>query len=85
VHGSGEVTNDDDAYPTPLAPRRFRKSTYSAPGCSCVEVAKDVDVVAVRDSKAMSSSPVLSFSPESWKLFISAVRDGSLAQPTSDA
>lgn len=47
----------------------WRKSSYSGGGNGgCVEVAFQVEVVAVRDSKD-SAGPVLRFSPTQWRAF----------------
>ncbi len=52
----------------------WRKSTYSGNGGACVEVASGApSVVAVRDSKD-PDGPKLTFTPEGWKAFTSAVK-----------
>ena len=52
----------------------FRKSTFSDAG-GCVEVAKDVDGVRVRDTKNRQGA-VLSFTHNEWKAFLAGVRHG---------
>jgi Domain of unknown function (DUF397) len=48
----------------------WRKSSFSGADNSnnCVEVAFDVEAVAVRDSKH-ATGPVLQFSPGQWRVF----------------
>ena len=56
----------------------WRKSTFSANGSTCVEVARNVPgVVAVRDSKN-PEGPKLAFSPEEWQAFAAGIRAGEL-------
>jgi hypothetical protein len=47
---------------------RWRKSSYSANGGECIEVADHLDTVAVRDSK-LDQSPVVAFTPDAWRRF----------------
>lgn len=55
---------------------RWRKSTHSANGSTCVEVARNLPgIVAVRDSKN-PAGPALVFSPAEWQAFTAGVRDG---------
>jgi hypothetical protein len=55
---------------------RWRKSTRSGGAGDCVEVADNLPgVVGVRDSKD-PGGPALAFTPEEWRAFISAARDG---------
>jgi hypothetical protein len=52
----------------------WRKSSYSANGSSCVEVATNVPgIIAVRDSKD-SEGPELVFTPDQWTAFLAGVR-----------
>lgn len=54
----------------------WRKSTSSANGSTCVEVAGNLPgVVLIRDSKD-PEGPVLVFSPDEWQAFTAGVRDG---------
>ncbi|MGH3155555.1 MAG: DUF397 domain-containing protein [Streptosporangiaceae bacterium] len=54
----------------------WRKSSYSANGSTCVEVARNLaGIVAVRDSKN-ARGPVLAFTPTEWNSFTATVRDG---------
>jgi len=56
----------------------WRKSTRSANGGDCVEVADNIPgVVAVRDSKN-PDGPVLTFTPAEWRTFIDSVKTGEL-------
>ncbi|MEU7040558.1 DUF397 domain-containing protein [Streptomyces varsoviensis] len=56
----------------------WRKSSYSnGSGGACVEVADDLPVVPVRDSK-LAHGPVISFPPEAWAGFVSSVKDGTI-------
>ena len=57
----------------------WKKSSYSSQQGNCVEVAPVRDGTAVRDSKD-PTVPVLRFSDEAWRAFISAVKSGQLAQ-----
>jgi hypothetical protein len=57
---------------------RWSTSSYSDNGGTCVEVALNVPgAVPVRDSKDRSG-PALSFTPDAWAAFVSAVRSGDL-------
>lgn len=49
----------------------WRKSTFSANGSACVEVARAPVGVAVRDSKN-STGPTLAFPTAQWRFFIRA-------------
>ncbi len=52
------------------------KSSYSARGNDCVEVAHlDDDLVGVRDSKH-SAGPALIFAPAEWDAFTAGIADG---------
>ncbi|MFE7801269.1 DUF397 domain-containing protein [Nocardia sp. NPDC057440] len=52
------------------------KSTYSAGGNDCVEVAHlDGGLVGVRDSKN-PTGPALVFTPDEWDAFAAGVQDG---------
>lgn len=51
----------------------FVKSSYSASGPDCVEVARNIPgTVAVRDSKNLAG-PVVTVSPGAWCAFVGAV------------
>jgi hypothetical protein len=55
---------------------KWRKSTYSANGSTCVEVARNLPgVVAVRDSKD-PEGPKLAFGPGEWAVFTTGVKAG---------
>lgn len=52
----------------------WRKSSYSANGSSCVEVATNLPgIIAVRDSKDREG-PALVFAPDQWTVFLAGVR-----------
>jgi Domain of unknown function (DUF397) len=54
----------------------WRKSTYSANGSTCVEVARNLPgIIAIRDSKN-PQSPALIFAPAEWEAFTAATRSG---------
>lgn len=53
----------------------WRKSSRSADVGACVEVALTDTAVALRDSKH-PGGPILVFSPESWRAFIDALKEG---------
>jgi uncharacterized protein DUF397 len=56
----------------------WRKSSYSGDGNSCVEVAAARDsvspVVGVRDTKRNGRGPVLAFSADAWREFLSQIK-----------
>jgi hypothetical protein len=54
---------------------QWRRSSKSG-GTNCVEVARSMQHVLMRDSKD-PGGPVLAFSPDSWGSFIDFVRDES--------
>ncbi len=54
---------------------KWRLSSYTGQGNSCVEVAVLPHGIAVRDSKD-PGGPVLDFTPAEWRAFIAGVRDG---------
>ena len=62
-----------------LSRATWRKSSHSANGGNCVEVAVAAspagDVIAVRDSKDRSG-PVLMFTASEWRAFLAGVRSG---------
>lgn len=54
---------------------QWRKSSRSAGGGDCVEIAELPDKVLVRDSKD-PDGPQLRFTSEAWRGFIGEVKDG---------
>jgi hypothetical protein len=57
----------------------WRKSTWSAYNGNCVEVATlRAGLVAVRDTKDAGCGPTLTFHPEAWGSFVSALKNGDL-------
>lgn len=56
---------------------RWRKSTRSADGPACVEVAITGTAVGVRHSKS-PAGPMLVFQAEQWRGFIAALKRGDL-------
>jgi Domain of unknown function (DUF397) len=50
---------------------QWRKSMYSHANGNCLEV---VGNVLVRDSKLGDSSPVLAFTPDAWKVFVTFLK-----------
>jgi hypothetical protein len=57
------------------------KSSYSATGSTCVEVATNLPgIVAIRDSKN-PDRPALTFTPAEWRAFIQGARAGEFDLP----
>lgn len=52
---------------------RWRKSSYSGQGNTCVEVAASQETVSVRDSKNLDGPP-LRFSARQWRRFTDRVK-----------
>jgi hypothetical protein len=56
----------------------WRKSSHSGDGNSCVELASARDgaasVVGVRDTKANGRGPVLEFSANTWREFLTRIK-----------
>ncbi|WP_326824959.1 DUF397 domain-containing protein [Streptosporangium sp. NBC_01756] len=59
-----------------LSGARWRKSSLSADGPSCVEVAFINDAVAVRDTKDRDGGTLV-FRRDEWRAFIGDIRSGS--------
>lgn len=63
---------------------QWRTSSHSANGSTCVEVARNLpDMVAVRDSKDRHG-PVLIFTPDEWRTFLTGTRRGTAVQGAVD-
>lgn len=58
----------------PTTTARWFKSSYSANGADCVEVAITAHLVAVRDSKN-PTGPILTFTRHEWAAFLAGVKD----------
>jgi hypothetical protein len=56
---------------------QWRKSSYSANGGNCVEVANSPGVVAVRDSKN-PDGPRLAVTGNAWSAFVAGIQHGEL-------
>jgi hypothetical protein len=56
----------------------WRKSSYSANGANCVEVANLPGVIAVRDSKDVTG-PELTFTGQAWSAFVAGIKRGELS------
>ena len=63
-----------------LSQARWRKSSLSGDGPSCVEVAFVGDTVAVRDTKNRDGGTLL-FRHDEWTAFIGGVRQGEFDLP----
>ena len=55
--------------------QHWRKSSRSGQTGACVEVRRTPEAVEVRDTKDRAGA-VLSFAPEAWQTFVSAVHTG---------
>jgi hypothetical protein len=64
---------------TDLSRAVWHKSTFSnGSGGACLEVARNLPgIVAIRDSKANGTGPVLSFPKEQWSAFVAGVKAGA--------
>jgi hypothetical protein len=57
----------------------WRKSVRSGANYGCVETARlSAERIGVRDSKNVTASPVLSFTPGEWRSFVGEVKAGRL-------
>jgi hypothetical protein len=57
----------------------WRKSVRSGANYGCVETARlSAERIGVRDSKNVALSPVLSFAPGAWRVFVGEVKSGRL-------
>ncbi len=52
---------------------KWIKASYSGEGDNCIEVARDGDSIAVRDSKD-KTGPILRFTSTAWREFLEAVK-----------
>ncbi|MED7954205.1 MULTISPECIES: DUF397 domain-containing protein [unclassified Streptomyces] len=63
-------------------PIQWRKSTYSNGQGDCIEIADGLTgLIPVRDSKD-PDGPVLAFTPDAWRAFITAIHTGELPTHT---
>lgn len=62
----------------------WRKSSLSAQGPDCVEVATDPDFVYLKNSRD-SSGPVLKFLHTEWAAFLAGVHNGEFELPPPPA
>lgn len=61
-----------------LADASWRKSSYSANGANCVEIASNLPgVVAVRDSKNRDDATLIT-SAHAWSAFVAGIKRGEL-------
>lgn len=73
------VRSDGDIQEAGQAGVAWRKSSWSAYNGNCVEVGGLADGgVAVRDSKDAGRGPALTFGPQAWAAFVSALKNGDL-------
>ncbi|GAA2813917.1 DUF397 domain-containing protein [Saccharopolyspora taberi] len=57
----------------------FTKSSYSTnDGGNCVELGNAASVIGIRDSKLGEHSPVLEFTPNAFRAFLTHLKSGSL-------
>lgn len=61
----------------------WRTSTRSGPAGNCVEVARTLTAVAVRDSKD-PDGPILEFAAGAWRDFVTGVCAGGYSRPESE-
>jgi hypothetical protein len=57
---------------------QWRKSTYSANGSACVEIARLAQTVAIRDSKAPDEGRLV-LSHDEWSAFLADIKAGRLS------
>ncbi|MET8337644.1 DUF397 domain-containing protein [Streptosporangium canum] len=60
-----------------LSHARWRKSSLSGSGASCVEVAFVDDAIAVRDTKDREGGTLV-FRHDEWRAFIGGIKSGGL-------
>jgi hypothetical protein len=63
-----------------LTSATWRKSSHSTQNGSCVEVARPVGAVAVRDSTD-PNGPHLTFTPAGWQAFLRQIKCQQPSQP----
>lgn len=59
------------------SPALWRKSARCGANAGCVETTRlSTEHIGVRDSKNVTTSPVLSFTPAEWTSFVQDIRQG---------
>jgi hypothetical protein len=68
-----------------LLGKEWRKSKRSNPSGNCVEAREAGGGAQVRDTKQAGRGPVLSFGPDSWRVFVAGVKTGAFVTSNNES